>query len=206
MLIFMCSEYAEWDEYYRRYPLDELGWELGRPRPILVEHVNAGLLPKGRVLDTCCGAGTNPVYLAQNGFEVTGIDISLTAIGMAKEKAKQERVSIGLLNASFIDLAFKDGTFDCVFDMGCFHHVRVNERAKFVKGVHRVLREGGAYMLTCFSYGNGPGWNHFRKQQIIDLFSALFEIKQIRHYPSLEGDGHIRFFYTALMKKKPAST
>ena len=30
-----------------------------------------------------------------------------------------------------------------VFDMGCFHHVEVEERAKFIAGVHRVLKEGG---------------------------------------------------------------
>ena len=90
--------------------------------------------------------------------------------------------------------------------MGCFHHVEVDERGKFIAGVHSVLKNGGAYMLTCFSYRNGPGWNHFTAQQIIDLFSGYFELGELRHYPSLEGDGVIRFFYTVLMKKKPAAT
>ena len=97
----MCSNYAEWDEYYRKYPLEMLGWELGKPRPILVEYVEKGLIPKGKALDICCGAGTNSVYLAQSGFEVTGIDISLTAIGMAKKKAKQANVNINFLEESF---------------------------------------------------------------------------------------------------------
>jgi 2-polyprenyl-3-methyl-5-hydroxy-6-metoxy-1,4-benzoquinol methylase len=202
----MCSNYSEWDEYYSKYPVEELGWELGKPRPILVEHVENGRIPKGKALDTCCGAGTNPVYLAQSGFDVTGIDISLTAIGMAKKKAKQSKVNINFLAESFIDLSFKDEVFDFVFDMGCFHHVEVEDRPKFIEGVFRVLRARGVYMLTCFSYKNGPAWNHFTRQQIIDLFSAYFKIEEIRHYPSLEGDRYIRFFYTALMKKKPEST
>lgn len=202
----MGSDYSDWDQIYRRYPLKALGWELGKPRPILIEYLEAGILPKGRALDTCCGAGTNPIYLAQNGFEVTGIDISTTAIGIAKQKARDAKATVGFVNESFVDLAFRDGAFDFVFDMGCFHHVEVEERHKFIDGVHRVLREDGVYMLTCFSYRNGPSWNHFTRRQIHDLFSDRFEIQQIRHYASLEGDGQVRFFYTVLMKKKPAST
>jgi 2-polyprenyl-3-methyl-5-hydroxy-6-metoxy-1,4-benzoquinol methylase len=199
----MGSDYREWDEVYRNYPLDELGWELGKPRPILVEYMEKGLLPKGKVLDLCCGAGTNTIYLAQRGFDVTGIDISRTAIEIAKKKAHQAKVNINFLSESFIDLPFSDWEFDFVFDMGCFHHVDIEERAKFIAGVHRVLREGGVYMLTCFSYRNGPAWNHFTRQQIVDLFGGLFALGEARHYPSLEGDGVIRYFYTLLMKKWP---
>jgi 2-polyprenyl-3-methyl-5-hydroxy-6-metoxy-1,4-benzoquinol methylase len=196
------SSYREWDEFYRDYPLDELGWELGKPRPILVEYLEKGLLPKGRALDVCCGAGTNTVYLAQNRWEVTAIDISKTAIGITKQKAKQAKVNIGFLAESFIDLPFLDGVFDFVWDMGCFHHVEIEERSKFIAGVHRVLKENGGYMLTAFSYRNGSGWNQFTEQQLRALFGGYFEFGEFRHYPSLEGDGAIRFFYTVLMKKK----
>ncbi len=199
----MCADYSKWDEIYRSYQLDELGWELGKPRPILVEYVEKGSIPKGNALDVCCGAGTNTIYLAQSGFDVTGIDISKTAIEIANRKAHQAKVNINFLAESFINLPFIDREFSFVFDMGCFHHVEVEERMKFISGVHRVLKQGGIYMLTCFSYKNGRGWNHFTRKQIIDLFSEHFVIEKLRHYPSLEGDGVIRFFYTALMKKKP---
>lgn len=194
--------YSEWDEYYKKYPLDELGWELGKPRPLLVELVKSGVIKIGVALDLCCGAGTNTVYLAQKGFEVSGIDISKTALGMVKQKTKLVRVDIAFLKGSFVDLAFADSIFDFVFDMGCFHHVKVDDRDRFIAGLNRVLKLDGQYMITCFSYKNGPGWNHFTKQQIIDLFSGYFNIDSIRHISSLEGDGVIRFFYTALMHKK----
>lgn len=57
-------------------------------------------------------------------------------------------------------------------------------------------------MLTCFSYLNGPDWNHFTKQQLIHLFGATLAFGVFHHYPSLEGDGATRFFYTVLMKPK----
>ena len=197
------SDYSEWDRYYREYPLEELGWELGRPRPILVEYLQKGLVPKGgKALDLCCGAGTNTVYLAQNGYDTTGIDISSTALGMAKNKAEQANADLCFVNASFTDLPFANNQFFLIYDMGCFHHVRVEHRAKFISGVYRVLGEGGFYMLTCFSYRNGPGWNHFTRQQLRKLFGRHFVFVEFQHYPSLEGDGIIRFFYTILMKRR----
>lgn len=195
-------DYSDWDRIYGTYPLEELGWELGKPRSILVEYMQRGLLSAGRALDTCCGTGTNTIYLAQNRLEVTGIDVSKTAIGIAKQKAQDAGVSINFLVGSFIDLSFCDGVFDLVWDMGCFHHVAMEERPAFIAGVHRVLKPQGTYMLTCFSSRNGSRWNHFTRQQLIDLFVGYFEFCEFQHYPSLEGDGVVRYFYTVLMHKK----
>ena len=198
----MVSSNNEWDRIYQKYPLEELGWELGEPRPILREYVEKGLLKKGKALDICCGAGTNTVYLAEKGFDVMGIDISPTAIGYAEKKAAHADVQVSFMVQDFLELPFEDEEFDFVFDMGCFHHVKPEDRATFINGVHRVLKKRGNYMLTCFSYKNGPAWNHFTRQQLIDLFSGLFEMGEFRHYLSMEGDGVARYFYTVLMKKK----
>jgi SAM-dependent methyltransferase len=198
----VSSDDNEWDQIYRNYPLNELGWELGKPRPILVEYVEKKLIRKGKALDICCGAGTNTVYLAQNGFNVTGIDISPTAITYAKAKAARAHVNIRLLVQDFLKLPFNDGEFDFVHDMGCFHHVKPENQSTYIEGVHRVLKTGGTYMLTCFSYRNGLGWNHFTKPRLVALFSPYFELGTFKHYPSVEGDGAIRYFYTVLMKKK----
>jgi ubiquinone/menaquinone biosynthesis C-methylase UbiE len=196
------SNYDEWDQIYRKYPPKSWGWELDKPRPILVEFVEKGLIKKGKALDLCCGAGTNTVYFAQKGFEVTAIDISQKAIEYAKEKAARANVKINFMMQSFVDLPFRDEEFDFVFDMCCFHHVEIEDRANFIEGVHRVLKKDGDYLLTCFSYKNGPAWNHFTEKQLNRLFSSYFEIREIRHVSSIEGDGVRRFFFTVWMKKK----
>ncbi len=198
----MGSNYDEWDHIYRQYPLNSLGWELSRPRPILVEFFEKGLIKKGKALDLCCGAGTNTIYLAKKGFVVTAIDISPRAIEYAEQKAQQANVKIKFMVQNFVNLSFGDEEFDFVFDMGCFHHVEVEDRTRFIEGVHRVLKRDGNYMLTCFSYKNGSAWNHFTRQQLIDLFSDYFEMDKFRHISSIEGDGVRRYFYTVLMKKK----
>jgi len=198
----MNSNYEEWDRIYRKFPLEVLPWELGRPRKVLVDLVEKGLIPKGKALDICCGAGTNTVYLAEKGFQVTGIDISSKAVEYARKKAEQANVKINFMVQNFLKLPFQDEEFDFVFDMGCFHHVEVEDRNIFIKRISRVLKNDGLYLLICFSYKNGPAWNHFTKKQVIHLFSRYFEIKEIKHISSVEGDGLKRYFYSVLMEKK----
>ena len=143
----MDSDYEEWDRIYRRYPLEALPWELGRPRKVLVELVEKGVIKKGKALDICCGAGTNAIYLAKKGFQVTGMDISPKAIEIAKEKVRKANSKIQFRVQNFLNLPFKDEEFDFVFDMGCFHHVKVKDRSTFINGVHRVLKKGASYFM-----------------------------------------------------------
>lgn len=196
------TDYSGWDSIYRQVPTNELGWELGEPRPILVEYLTKGLIPQGFALDLCSGLATNTICLAQSGFATIGMDISKTALKTANNRTQKAGMTVGLLNGSFVDLPFVGGVFGFVFDMGCFHHVSVEDRSRFIAGVYRVLKDGGIYMLTCFSYRNGVGWNHFTKKHILNLFQGYFKFKKIKRYASLEGDGVTRFFYTALMIKK----
>jgi len=198
----MDSDYEEWNQIYRWYPIEALPWELGRPRKVLVELVEKGLIKKGKALDICCGTGTNALYLTKKGFQVTGIDISSKAIEYAKEKARKAHARIQFQVQNFLNLPFKDGEFDFVFDMGCFHHVQVKDRSTFIRGVHRILKKNGSYLMICFSDRNGLAWNHFTKEQIIQLFSDHFKIKSIEHIASVEGDGYTRYFYSVLIEKR----
>lgn len=167
-----------------------------------MELIEKGVIPKGKTLDICCGAGTNALYLAKKGFQVTGIDISSKVVSYAKAKASKANLKIRLQVENFLSLPFEDEEFNFVFDMGCFHHVKVKDRNVFIRGIHRVLKKGGFYLMVCFSNKNGPAWNHFTKEQILQLFSNLFKIKNIEHIASVEGDGYIRYFYSVLMEKK----
>ncbi|MCW3997359.1 MAG: methyltransferase domain-containing protein [Candidatus Bathyarchaeota archaeon] len=98
----MTSDYNKWDKIYREYPLNTLGWKLGKPRPILVELLEKDLIRKGKILDVCCGAGTNSIYLAKNGFSVYAIDISKAAIQYAKKEAKKDKLLIYFVLANFV--------------------------------------------------------------------------------------------------------
>ncbi|MBC8275683.1 MAG: class I SAM-dependent methyltransferase [Chloroflexi bacterium] len=107
--------------------------------------VNGWLLercPNRKALDYCCGNGEVSLFLAKNGAEVTGIDISGESIKNAKEDAIREGIE---KNASFLvmdaeNLDFEDNCFDVAVCSGILHHLDI-ERA--YAELARVLKPGG---------------------------------------------------------------
>lgn len=76
-----------WDE---RYGADDRVWS-GNPNPQLVGRA-AGLRP-GRALDVGAGEGADAIWLAQQGWEVTALDVSRVAL--AKAAAHAEAAGVG---------------------------------------------------------------------------------------------------------------
>lgn len=200
------ADHDEWREVYKRYPASRLPWELGRPRSVLVDLVESGTLSGQTALDLSCGAGSNTLYLARTGFSVTGMDISLEAVKYTSRRARKEKLKVSLVACDFAQMPFAAGVFDLVLDFGCFHHVRMENRKNFIDDIARILSDGGFYQMTCFSYRNGPSWNHFAEHQVRDYFSGAFSVEGEDHYGSLESDGVYRHFFTFLFQKKPGTS
>ena len=85
------KERAIWNERYADGAYENRTY----PNAILKEWIE--FLPKRKALDVACGAGRDSIFLAQNGFDVTGIDISSVALAHAKIRAQQERLKIDWL-------------------------------------------------------------------------------------------------------------
>ncbi len=62
--------------------------------PVLVLRNNLEVLKKGKALDVAMGEGRNAVYLAQQGFQVDGVDCSSAAVEKAKKLAAEKKVSL----------------------------------------------------------------------------------------------------------------
>ena len=77
------------------------------------------------VLDVCSGAGTNAVYLAQKGFEVTGVDIFKTVAKIAQQHAEEVGVSKSckFFSGDVLKINLPKNKFDFIFDRGCYHHI-----------------------------------------------------------------------------------
>jgi SAM-dependent methyltransferase len=99
---------AEWDE---RYASAEQVWS-GRPNGALVAEV-AGLRP-GRALDVGCGEGADVVWLAQQGWDVTGLDVSQVALDRAAMHARQAGASVRWVHADLVQAQLSAGAFDLV--------------------------------------------------------------------------------------------
>ena len=79
-----------WNQVYRIHKLDEIPWHSSQPDRNLVKLIREKKIKKGSVLDMCSGDGTNSIYLASRGFRVMGVDISPTAVEIAKERIMDE--------------------------------------------------------------------------------------------------------------------
>ena len=199
----MSDKYEKWKNMYQAGQAGQYPWELGKPRDFLVELVEKGMVQGRKGLDTCCGLGTNSLFLAEKGFDVTGIDISGDAVKIANQRARKEAMSKSahFQVENFMNMKFDAMSFDFVLDVGCFHHVAKEDRNFFIENVHRLLRPSGRYLLMCFSDHMERAWNHFSERQIVKLFSRHFEILALDEISSVEGDGITRFFYVVLMEK-----
>jgi cyclopropane fatty-acyl-phospholipid synthase-like methyltransferase len=131
-------------------------WDIGRPQAAFVKLAEAGAI-KGRVLDIGCGTGEHSLMTAELGLETTGVDISSTAISLAKQKAAERGLEIRFGVADALELP-ELGEFDTVIDCGVFHVFDDDDRARFVSSVASVLRSGGSYHLLCFSDSQPGEW------------------------------------------------
>jgi SAM-dependent methyltransferase len=119
-------------------------WHLSRPSPELVSALDDGWLPAtGRALDVGCGLGTEASHLAQAGWQVTGVDLSLTALA----RAAAALGGAAFLRADVRRLPFDQHCFDAALDRGCFHYLAPADRPRYGEELRRVLRPGGKLLL-----------------------------------------------------------
>jgi ubiquinone/menaquinone biosynthesis C-methylase UbiE len=172
---------SSWEDAYKTVP----PWDVGRPQPALVELVRARELNRGRgrVLDVGCGTGENALYLAGNGFSVSGVDLSSRAIAAARAKAVERRRNIDFRTGNALSLEFKDSVFDNVIDSGLFHTFPEDDRPVYAREMARVLVTRGRYFMLCFSEKEPTDWGgprRIRREEIETTFSPLFNINYIK--------------------------
>ncbi len=100
----------------------------------------------GRLLEVGCGIGVDSIRLARCGFEVTALDLTESAIQVARRFAEDRAAGIDFRVGNAEDLEFEDETFDAAYAFGVLHHTP--QVAQAVAELRRVLKPGGtAYVM-----------------------------------------------------------
>jgi len=123
-------------------------WDIGRPQPKFVEA--AGRL-SGSILDCGCGTGENVLFFASKGHAVTGFDFLEAPIKAAQRKATERGSKATFRVADALKLEDSPEQFDNAIDSGLFHVFADEDRARYVRGLTKVVRPAGRVMLMCFS-------------------------------------------------------
>ncbi len=133
-------------EWNQRYVDGNTPWDTNEPDSELIRVLAEHAIAPCRMLELGCGTGTNAVYLAQQGFDVTAFDLSELAIEKATARAKEAGVDVRLLAASIFDLPDLGEPFPLVFDRGVYHCVRRQGAARFCDVVANLTAPGGWYL------------------------------------------------------------
>ncbi|MGB8406321.1 MAG: class I SAM-dependent methyltransferase [Mycobacterium sp.] len=141
-------------------PSAKVPWDRTGPSPSVVTWQTGGWV-HGDVLDIGCGFGDNAIYLAQHGHPVTGLDISLTALVTAEQRAKDAGVDVTFAVADSTKLDGYTDRFDTVIDMGLFHSLDDAGQRSYAAVAHRAARPSATLLLVCFSDTN-PVANDWR--------------------------------------------
>ena len=140
------------EKIYSELPPSEIPWNIETPPEALISIINEGKVKPCRTIDLGCGTGNYTIYLASQRFEVTGIDISPTAIGLARNNAVQKGSECSFIVANVLGEMNEDiGKFDFAYDWELLHHIFPSDREKYINNVYRLLNPGGQYLSVCFS-------------------------------------------------------
>src|ERR1700756_4199418 len=117
-------------------------WSIGEPQPELAALIDAGKF-HGDVLDVGCGEAAVSLHLAELGYTTVGLDLSPTAIDMARAEAARR----GLNNATFevadiTSFTGYDGRFGTIIDSTLFHSMPVELREGYQQSIRRAAAPG----------------------------------------------------------------
>ncbi len=192
-----------WDDYYKKTKVEVMPWYEKNLDHDLENEIKTNNYNVGNFLDLGTGPGTQALQLSKYDFNVTGTDISQSAINTAKKLSND----VNFLVDDILDSKLVDKKFDFIFDRGIFHIFDVSQRPQYVKQITRILNDDGILFLKCMSVVEknlaDDGMPHkLSKQEIIDSFDVNFDIEKII---DSEFRGTLEFYpksWFAVLKKK----
>jgi SAM-dependent methyltransferase len=198
------SDTARWNE---RYAKGDTPWETGRPSSELQRVVAEVPVRPCRALELGCGAGASAVWLAQQGFDVTALDLSPLAIERASRRAQDAGVQVRFLVADVLQPpAELAGPFAFFFDRGCYHAVRREDPTAYLETLHRLTGPGALGLVLA---GNAreprqPGPPTVTEEQIRAELGSLFEVVHLREFrfDQVEADGSRVLGWSCLLRRR----
>lgn len=106
-------------------------------------------LSGNRVLELGSGAGDVSLRVAHRGYNVTGVEISPTAVEWAKQKAEDDNLNIEFICQSVADRTILGGEkFDLIIDGNCLHCLFDEDRVAFYDNIERLINLDGYVFVS----------------------------------------------------------
>jgi tellurite methyltransferase len=135
------EKYAEHEQYWGR--------EISKMALRILELYPARAT-RPRVLEIGCGEGTNAIFLARNGYDVTAFDLSPVAIEKTNQDAKQFDVNISTFVADINEFDSREN-YDVIFSSGTLQYLHPEKRTAFIEKMKEHTTPGGLHVLHTFA-------------------------------------------------------
>jgi SAM-dependent methyltransferase len=171
-------------EFEERYKKGDLPWDSGMHDGNLKEVIHDYSIDPCPVLELGAGTCSDAIWLARQGFKVTAIDVSPTAVEMAKKKISEAGVNIEVICVDVLMDKFHGNRFALIFDRGCFHSLEtVENKSQLVRIIYDYLEDDG-YWFSIIGSTDGPEREHGPPRMslldIAELVEPQFEFIRIK--------------------------
>jgi SAM-dependent methyltransferase len=171
-------------------------WDDETPPPELVGLVQGDeALPPARALDLGCGTGTDAVFLARHGWQVTGVDSVARPLHAARRRAQEAGVEVAWVQGSVaaLDTLGLEGPFHLVHDVGCFHGLSDGERDRYVRAVTALSAKSATMLLFAFLPGRrGPAPRGVSRAELQERFGPHWDLVEWHRDEHAELKGPLR--------------
>jgi SAM-dependent methyltransferase len=188
-----------------RYRTGDTPWDTGRPSSELQRVIAEDHIAPCAALELGCGTGTNAVWLAQRGFDVTALDISPLAVERAGQRAAVAGANVRFLTADALADPDVGGPFGFFFDRGCYHIVRDMNLTGYLRLLESTLRPGATGLVLA---GNArlprTGPPIVTEDEIRRELGRLFEVVRLREFQfDADSDGDPHLGWSCLLQRRP---
>lgn len=161
------------ERFIEHYKNGYMPWAHNEVDYNLVEIVELYPIEPCKTLEIGCGTGTDAIWLAEQGFDVTACDASEIAIGLAKEKLDKKDVKCNFLVLDFLTEKIENKPFELVFDRGFFHSFdSEKKRKKFAKRVASNLANNGLWLTLVGSKDRPKTDSGPPRRSALDIIAA----------------------------------
>jgi 2-polyprenyl-3-methyl-5-hydroxy-6-metoxy-1,4-benzoquinol methylase len=148
---------THWEQIYHTKDSSQVSWYQLHPSLSLQYIQNAGIRKDKHIIDVGGGASTLVDHLLDDGFQnITVLDISTEALGIAKQRLAQQAELVTWMEADITNINLPHHAYDVWHDRAVFHFLtKQEERTRYVNTVKESVRPGGHVIVATFA-NDGP--------------------------------------------------